>query len=83
MAVLREEIAKRIKGTLNQTEDWWYLCLDTETGRYFVEHCWDYVALNSMAQDAGSDQHDADTWQGPGSANIEGAKAKLVAMRNL
>lgn len=79
MAVLREEIAKRIKGSHSQTEDWWHLCLDTETGEYFVEHSWDHVALNSLDQNVGADQHDADTWKGPGSENIKSARERLAA----
>ena len=80
MAVLREKIAQRIKGTLQQTEDWWYLCYDTDTKEFFVEHKWDHVALNNLSQNADSETHDAETWNGMGADKISEAKAKLLAM---
>ena len=82
MTIISEEISKRIKGTLNQTEDWWHLCLDTETGRFFVRHDWDHVALNSLSQDVGSDEHAVETWRGPGADTIEAAKQRLLEQAN-
>ena len=82
MTILSEEIAKRIKGTLNQTEDWWDLCYDTDAERFFVKHKWDHVALNTLSQDAGEEDHDADTWKGEGAANIPAAKQRLLEQAN-
>lgn len=82
MAILAEEIAKRIKGTLNQTEDWWDLCYDTEAKRFFVHHRWDHVTLNNLAQDAGEEEYDADAWKGAGADKIAEAKQRLLERAN-
>lgn len=78
MAILREEISKRIKGTLQQTEDWWYLCYDTNSQRFFVLHQWDHVSLNNLSQNAGEEEHEADTWKGHGADKIASAKERLL-----
>lgn len=79
MPILSEEIGKRIKGTLQQTEDWWDLCYDTIEKKFYVLHRWDHVALNNLAQDTGSEEHHADTWKGEGADKIAEAKIRLLA----
>jgi hypothetical protein len=77
MTILKEEIASRTKGPMAENEDWWRLCYDTNTNRFFVEHAWDHVKINGLTQDAGTSEHDADTWKGQGAANIPDARKRL------
>ncbi len=78
MTIISEQIAKRIKGPMQETEDWWDLCYDTEAKRFFILHRWDHVALNGLNQNAGSEEHDADSWNGQGASEIPSAKTRLL-----
>ncbi len=83
MAQLREQIAQRIKGSLAETEDFWTLCYDTDTGQFQVEHMWSHMNPYKIgAGDNGTSMHDADAWTGEGSAKIPEAKARLLAKAN-
>ncbi|WP_155264668.1 hypothetical protein [Sphingomonas segetis] len=82
MAVYKELLAKRVKGSLMENEDWWYLCYDTESQRYYVEHEWDHMnpyKIGSGDHGNGTTQSDAEGWTGVGADKIEEAKAKLKA----
>jgi hypothetical protein len=48
MPKLIKELGKRIKGTLQETEDWWNL-MQHEDGTLFVEHTWSHTKLNNLA----------------------------------
>ncbi|WP_166775755.1 hypothetical protein [Qipengyuania flava] len=78
MAVKRIEIAKRIKGSLMENEDWWYLCYETSTGEAWIEHEWDHMDAYNVgkAGDRGKSRHDLDEWisaKNRGYENIEAA----------
>jgi hypothetical protein len=40
MATLRTKIHQRTKGPYAEAEDWWYLLVDSRSGRKSVEHEW-------------------------------------------
>lgn len=78
VAILTFELAKSAKGSLAEREDWWNLCMDTETGELWIEHAWDHVdAYNVSKVNRGTSRHSVDGWTGPGSKNIEAGIAKL------
>lgn len=77
MPILQEQIGKRVKGSLGEKEDWWFLCYDTENQRFYVEHQWDHVDQGSLVQKTGSEKHDAETWTGDGASNIAEARLRL------
>lgn len=81
MAVLKKEIAKRIKGSLQEREDWWRLCYDTERREFFVEHEWHHMDAYNIrsAADEGTETEPATDYRGNGSDKIEKAKAALLA----
>lgn len=79
MTIERVEIDRRIKGGMNEDEQWWYLCLDTDTGEFFIEHQWDYVNRFNVSQaDRGKERIEIEGYQGRGSDKIEAAKAELL-----
>ncbi len=80
MAIFSEEIAKRIKGSLMEKEDWWRLCYDSETQRFYVEHEWSHTDAYraSKGSDEGTTEHDAETWSGPGAEKIGEARERLL-----
>jgi hypothetical protein len=84
MAIWKEQIAKKIKGSLMENEDWWYLCYDTDTHEFHIEHEWSHVDAYNVAKaaDSGSSTHAVDAWNGPGSENVAAAKEKLLARAN-
>jgi hypothetical protein len=82
MAILTVQIANRVKGPMAENEDWWWLCYDTETQKFCVKHGWDHVQINGLQQRAGEAEHNADTWQGPGSDKIPSAKMSLLERAN-
>lgn len=43
MAILTEQLHFSAKGSLNQTEDWWTLCYDTDASEFYIEHQWDHM----------------------------------------
>ena len=79
MPVLKEQIAKRVKGQLGEKEDWWHLCYDTAADSYHIEHSWDHVDAYrvSRGSDSDADQHPVEGWAGPGSDKVSDARAKL------
>lgn len=81
MAVLTREIAKRIKGSLQEREDWWRLCYDTDTREFYVEHEWHHMNAYKIgsAADEGTTREPAVGYRGQGADKIEQAKAVLLA----
>ena len=79
MPILKEQIAKRVKGQLAENEDWWHLCYDTEADAFYIEHSWDYVNAYRVSQghNSGTERHSVEGWQGPGSEKVDEARAKL------
>ncbi len=80
MPIYREQIAKRIKGSLAENEDFWTLCYDSDQQRFYVEHSWDYMNPYKLSEkgDRGTSNHDADTWTGEGAEKIPDAKQRLL-----
>lgn len=80
MAVLKHQIAYRVKGSLAETEDWWHLCYDTESDVFFVEHEWDHANPYPRGGpgDSGTKRYDAANWDGPGREELAAAKALLL-----
>jgi hypothetical protein len=81
MAILKRKIAQRIKGSLQEREDWWYLCYDTDSREFSVEHEWhhmDAYRVGSRANE-GRKQEPLEHYRGAGLEKIEQAKAELLA----
>lgn len=81
MTVTRIEIAKRIKGSLMENEDWWYLCYDDSSDSAWIEHKWDHMDAYNVgkAGDSGTSTHKLHDWiesKGHGYENVESALAK-------
>lgn len=55
MPTLIKELGKRLKGSMQQTEDWWRLMKDDQTGEQFVEHEWSHSDLKSST-DSGTER---------------------------
>lgn len=81
MPVLKREIAKRIKGSLQETEDWWRLCYDTDAQKFFVEHEWSHVNAYRLSApaDYGTERMPVEGYRDHGAAKVEQAKAELLA----
>ena len=47
------ELDARLKGSMQETEDWWRLMRD-DNGEVFVEHEWSHTRLNSLTTDSGT-----------------------------
>lgn len=64
MAVIKKEIARRTKGSLQEKEDWWYVCYDADTGQSWVEHEWDHMNAYKLGKDSnsGTEKHSVDEW---------------------
>lgn len=77
MPILKEQIARRVKGSMGEKEDWWWLCYDTERQSFYVEHEWDHVSQGNLNQNAGSTQFDAESWKGEGASNMPEARRKI------
>lgn len=84
MPIYREMIERRIKGSLAQHEDYWYLCYDSDADSFYVEHQWDHMNPYKVSEpgSSGEARHDIETWSGPGSAKIEEAKQRLLEKAN-
>ncbi|MDV7341339.1 hypothetical protein RYZ26_17150 [Terasakiella sp. A23] len=54
MAVQRKEIYYRQKGSMGQNEYWWYLVLDKENRKFYIEYEWDCVPLGGGKASKGS-----------------------------
>ncbi|MGX9990840.1 hypothetical protein ACS4RR_016945 [Rhizobium sp. Z1P35] len=54
----RKQFFKRVKGHVSQYEDWYYLV--EEGGVTFVEHEWDHVTVNGLAQNTGTQRYTVD-----------------------
>ena len=81
MAVYKELLEKRTKGSLMEKEDWWYLCYDSDSQKFYVEHEWDYMnpyKIGAGDHRSGNTNHEADGWTGEGADKIEAAKTKLL-----
>lgn len=80
MAVLTKEIAKKMKGSLQEREDWWRLCYDTDSREFFVEHEWHHMDAYNIgsAANEGKETFGADGYRGEGSDKIDQAKAALL-----
>jgi hypothetical protein len=52
MTTIIRKLAERLKGTMQETEDWWHLMRDDD-GSLFVEHSWSHTSLNSLTTDNG------------------------------
>jgi hypothetical protein len=81
MALLKRKIAERIKGALQEKEDWWHLCYDTVTREFSVEHSWHHLNAYKVVEKANEGRtvvpvadHD-----GIGADKIEAARAELLA----
>ena len=80
MPIYREQIAKRIKGSLAEKEDFWTLCYDSDEQRFYVEHMWDHMNPYKLSEkgNSGTTVHDADAWTGEGAEKIPDAKQRLL-----
>lgn len=80
MAVLTKEIGKKMKGALQEREDWWRLCYDTDSREFFVEHEWHHMNAYNIgaATNEGKVMIGADAYQGEGADKIDHAKAALL-----
>jgi hypothetical protein len=80
MPVYKEMIDRRIKGSLAENEDYWYLCYDSDADAFYVEHQWDHMNPYKLTEkgDSGESRHDAETWTGAGHDKIEATKQKLL-----
>jgi hypothetical protein len=79
MAILSEEIARRVQGHMGQNEDWWHLRYNTETETFTVRHSWSHTQMKSLKTNDGENDYPADIWTGDGANNIPKAKEKLLA----
>lgn len=81
MAVLKHEIARSIRGSFGQTEDWWRLCYDTDADEFFIEHEWDHAnPYRGGPSNSGKKRHDAASWDGPGHEELNNAKDSLTRL---
>lgn len=64
MTVKRIEIARKIKGSLMDKEDWWYLCYDPSSDKAWIEHEWDHMNAYkiSAGSNSGTSQFSIDEW---------------------
>ena len=82
MVVLKEEIARGRTGSLDENDNWWRLCYDTEAREFYVEHEMDGLKPNNQQPFAVTNRHDAETWGGRGADLISTAKKKLLERAN-
>jgi hypothetical protein len=59
MPELVKELDARLKGSLQETEDWWRL-MRGEDGILFVEHKWSHTKLSTLKTDFGSERIEVD-----------------------
>jgi hypothetical protein len=81
MTILSEQLKFRARGSLNQTEDWWTLCYDTEAREFYIEHQWDHMDPYNIGKDHGSfgkNRLPVEGYDGPGSEKLEEAKRLLL-----
>lgn len=78
MPILKEELARGQTGPLNENDNWWRLCYDTDANEFFVEHEMDGLKSNNKQPYAVVNRHDADTWGGRGASNLPSAKKRLL-----
>jgi len=83
MPVSKTQLHFQAKGSLAEREDWWWLCYDTDTTEFHVEHEWDHMDPYHLgeASDKGTARMSIDQWQaagGPGLDNYELARTKLL-----
>ncbi len=80
MTTLRKQIDRRVKGALQEREDWWYLCYDTETKEFYVEHDWHHMNAYKASEKAneGKQRTTIEDHDGPGSSKIDQARADLL-----
>lgn len=55
------QLAQRLKGSMQETEDWWHLKRD-EDGVLFVEHSWSHTKLSNFTTDAGERRIEIDAF---------------------
>lgn len=84
MTVHRIEIAKKVKGSLMENEDWWYVCYDDADQTSWIEHQWDHVDAYNVARgsDNGTERHEIQEWldgKKRGYENIEAALEEAKA----
>ena len=79
MTVHREEVHKRVKGSLMQDESWWHLCYDNDADAFWIEHDWDRVDPYNLAAkaDVGSRRLSLEEYSGPGADQIPNLISKL------
>ena len=87
MAIVRKQIAIRIKGSLAEREDFWYLCYDPEADRFFVEHEWDHMNPYKLGEggDRGKTEHSVEEWiaqKREGFEKIDDARAEILKEAN-
>lgn len=83
MPVYKELLGKRTKGSLMEKEDWWYLCYDSDSQTFYVEHEWDHMNPYEIGRgdhNSGTTCHEADGWTGVGADKIKALKTKLLEM---
>lgn len=78
MPILKEELARGPTGPLNENDNWWRLCYDTDTTEFYVEHEMDGLKINNQQPFAVVNRHDAEFWNGRGAANIPSARERLL-----
>jgi hypothetical protein len=78
MTILKEEIARGQTGTLDENDNWWRLCYDTEASKFYVEHEMDGLKPNNQQPYAVTNYHAAETWGGRGATEIPAAKQRLL-----
>lgn len=80
MKLLKKEIARQMKGALQEREDWWRLCYEAESRDFFIEHEWHHMNAYKLetAADEGTEVMSVDGYSGKGTDKIEEAKAALL-----
>jgi hypothetical protein len=77
MAEHIKELAKRIKGSLAETEDWWNLYRNDD-GELYVEHSWSHTKLKGLTTDSGEKEYTIEEFL---AAELPYGDAPKVALR--
>ena len=79
MAVESVEIVHRNKGALGEDDDWWSVCLETTSGKFYIKHEWDHVNPYRLSEGhkEGTEELGIEGYDGPGKDKIEAAVAEL------
>lgn len=81
MPIFAEQLEFRAKGSLNQTEDWWTLCYDSDAKEFYIEHQWDHMDpynIGKKPTNAGKSRISMENYIGVGAEKIAEAKRILI-----